>query len=160
MAVKKIKSHLDAVAYFKELPFYNKHIEKPMIKRLKNIDLLSELPFYEERNVIKRSGAFRGYAISCKVKLVEKRDPIKQLEASKLSIKYLFSGLLNETTGFKYKITLKVMLKKYKPNGEIEFRLVYFKSTTKSVTNHKFSLETAFQEILYRIHYCINEVSA
>ena len=45
-------------------------------------------------------------------------------------------------------ITLKVMLKKYEPNEEIEFRPVYFNSTTKRVINHKFSLENAFQEIL------------
>ena len=97
--------------YFKELPFYNKHIEKPKIKRLKNIDLLSELPFYEELNVIKTNHAFRGYAMSYKVEIIEKKDPIKQLEASKSSIKDLFSDLLNETKGFKYQITLKVMLK-------------------------------------------------
>ena len=52
-ASKKVKYHSDAVEYFKELPFYNKHIEKPKIKRLKNIDLLSELPFYEELEIIK-----------------------------------------------------------------------------------------------------------
>ena len=72
----------------------------------------------------------------------------------------MFSDLLNETKGFKYQITLKVMLKKYKPNGEIEFRPVYFNSTTKTVINHKFSLENAFQEILYRIDNWINEGSA
>ena len=71
----------------------------------------------------------------------------------------MFSDLLNETKGFKYQITLKVMLKKYKPNGEIEFRPVYFNSTTKTVINHKFSLENAFQEILYRIDNWINEGS-
>ena len=119
--LKKIKSHSDVVDYFKELPFYNKHIDKPKIKCLKNIDLLSELPFYEELNVIKTDHAFRGYAISYKVELVEKKDPIKQLKASKSSIKDLLSGLLNETKGFKYQITLKVILKKFKPNGEIEF---------------------------------------
>ena len=112
MAVlKKIKFHPDALDYFKELPFYNKHIEKPKIKCLKNIDFLSEPPFYEELNVIKTDHAFRGYAISYKVELVEKKDPIKQLEANKSSIKDLFGGLLNETKGFKYQITLKVMLK-------------------------------------------------
>ena len=36
MEVKeKIKSHPDVIGYFKELPFYNKHIEKPKVKRLK-----------------------------------------------------------------------------------------------------------------------------
>ena len=82
---------------------------------------------------------------------MRKKDPIEQLEASKPSIKDLFSNLLDETKGFKYQITLKVTLKKYKPNGEIEFRPVYFNSTTKTVINHKFSLENASQEILYRI---------
>ena len=160
MAVlKKIKSHPHVVGYFKELPFYNKHIEKPKIRRLKNIDLLSELPFYEELNVIKTNHAFRGYAMSYKVELVEKKDPIKQLEASKTSIKDLFKDLLDETKGFKYQITLKVELKEYEPEGEIEFSPVYFNSTTKIVINHKFSLENAFQEILCRIDNWINEGS-
>ena len=42
---KKIKSHPDVIKNFKELSFYNTYIERPKIKRLKNIDLLSELPF-------------------------------------------------------------------------------------------------------------------
>ena len=97
--------------------------------------------------------------MSYKVEIIEKKDPIKQLEASKSSIKDLFSDLLNETKGFKYQITVKVLLKKYKLNGEIEFAPVYFNSTTKTVINHKFSLENAFQEILYRIDNWINEGS-
>ena len=68
MAVlSKIKSHSDTVDYFKELPFYNKPIEKPKIKRLKNIDQLAELPFYEQLNVIKTNQAFRGYAMPYKI---------------------------------------------------------------------------------------------
>ena len=49
MAVqKKIKSYPDVTNYFKERPFYNMYIERSKIKQLKNINLLSELPFYEE----------------------------------------------------------------------------------------------------------------
>ena len=59
----RIKSHSDAVDYFKELPFYNKPIEKPKVKRLKNIDQLAELPFYEQLSVMKTNQAFRGYAM-------------------------------------------------------------------------------------------------
>ena len=74
MAIQeKIKPYPDVVDYFKELQFYSKYIEKPKIKRLKNIDLLSELPFYEELNVIKTNHAFRWYAMSRKVELVEKK---------------------------------------------------------------------------------------
>ena len=78
-ALKKVKSHPDVVEYYKELSFYNKHIEKPKIKCLKNIDLLSELSFYEELNEIKRNYLFKGYKMSYKVELVEKKDPITQL---------------------------------------------------------------------------------
>ena len=85
--MSKIKSHSDVVDYFKELPFYNKPIKKPKIKRLKNIDQLAELPFYEQLSIIKTNQAFRGYAMSYKVEIVERKDPIVQLEASKLSIK-------------------------------------------------------------------------
>ena len=51
------------------------------------------------------------------------------------------------------------MLKKHKPNREIEFRPVYLNSTTKTVINHKFSLEHAFQNILYKTDNWINEGS-
>ena len=138
MAVlSKIKSHFDAVDYFKELPFYNKPIEKP-VKRLKNID-----PLAEQLSVIKTDQAFKGYAMSYKVEIIEKKDPNVQLEASKLSIKDLLNDLLNETKGFKYQIPVKFLLKKYKFNGEIEFAPVYFNSVT--VINHRFRLENSFQ---------------
>ena len=160
MAVlSKIKSHSDVINYFKELPFYNKPIKKPKVKRLKDIDQLIELPFYEQLDVIKTDEAFRGYAMSYKVQIVERKDPIVQLKASKLSIKNLFSDLLNETKGFKYQITVKVLLKKYKLNGEIEFAPVYFNSVTKTVINHRFRLENSFQEILYVIDVWTNNGS-
>ena len=85
--LKKVKSDPDVVDYFKELPFYYKHIKKPKMKRLKNTDLLTELPFYEELNVIKTNHMFRGYAMSHKVEITKKKDPIKQLEARKSSIR-------------------------------------------------------------------------
>ena len=91
-------------------------IEKPKIKRLKNIDLLAELPFYDQLNIIKTDEGFSGYAASYKVEIFDKKDLIIQSEASKSSIKDLFNDLLNETKGFKYQIIVKVLLKKYKTN--------------------------------------------
>ena len=103
MSVKeKIKSHPNVINYFKELTFHNKHIEKPKNKRLENIDLLSELPFYEELRVIKTNHVIREYGMSYKVELVERKDPTEELEASKSSVKDLLSDLLNETKGFKH----------------------------------------------------------
>ena len=56
----KVKPHSDVIDYFKKLPFYNKPIKKPKVKRLKNIDQLIELPFYEQLDVIKTDQAFSG----------------------------------------------------------------------------------------------------
>ena len=58
--------------------------------------------------MIKTNQAFRRYAMSYKVEIVERKVLIVQLEPSKSSIKDLFSDLLNETKGFKYQITLKL----------------------------------------------------
>ena len=82
---------------------------------------------------------------------VDKKDLIVQLEASRSSIKDLFNDLLNKTRGFKYQITVKFLLKKYKPNGEIEFAPVYFNSSTKTTINNRYKLDQSFQEILCRI---------
>ena len=134
-------------------------IDKSKIKRLKNIDLLAELPFYNQLNIIRTDQVFGGYSMSYKVEIVDKKDVIVQLEASKSSIKDLFNDLLNETRGFKYQITVKVLLKKYKSNGEIEFAPVYFNSSTKTVINHRHKLNKSFQEILYRVDAWINRGS-
>ena len=94
-----------------------------------------------------------------KVEIIERKYSIVQLEASKSSIKDLFRDLLNETKSFKYQITVKVLLKKYKLNGEIEFAPVYFNSVTETVINHRLKLKNYFQEILYMIDVWINEGS-
>ena len=105
-----VLSEINRVNYFKELPFYNKPIEKPRIKRLTDINLLAELPFYKQLSIIKANQAFKGDAISYKVEIVVGKDLILQLQASKSSIKDLFSNLLNEIKGFKYQITVKALL--------------------------------------------------
>ena len=80
-----------------------------------------------------------------KVELIDKKDPLWQLKASKSSIKDFFNDLLDEAKGFKYQITVTILLKKYK-GTENEFSPVYFNSTTKTLINHKFGLERITQK--------------
>ena len=56
---------------FQILPFYNAFIEKSKVKHLSNIELLHELPFYDELSVVKKSNAFKGYARNYRVEIVE-----------------------------------------------------------------------------------------
>ena len=63
--LSKTKSHSDVIEYFKELPFYNKPIEKP-VKRFKNIYKIAE-----QLSVTKTDQALKGYAMSYKFKIAE-----------------------------------------------------------------------------------------
>ena len=64
--------------------------------------------------------------MTCKVELIDKKDPLTQLEASKSTIKDLFNDLLDETKCFKYQITVKMLLKKQKYSHRIFSSLFQF----------------------------------
>ena len=104
----------EAKELFQILTFYNVLIEKLKIKHLPNIELLHELTFYAELGVIEISKAFKRYARSYKIEITDSKDPLAQLQASKSSIEDFFKDLLNEMKGFKYQITVEVLLCKYK----------------------------------------------
>ena len=144
---------------FQKLPFYNTLIEKPWIKRLKNIDLLYKLSFYNQLNIRQVSKAFKRYARSYKIEIIDLKHPLAQSESTKSSIKDLFKDLLDEIKGFKYEITVKVLLRKHKEDGDIEFTPAYFNSATKTVIDFKYTLDKSSREILYRIDNWVNEGS-
>ena len=135
-------------------------MEKPKVKKLNNVEILKELPFNDELSIVKNKTAFRGYAQSYKIEIVDERDVIIQLKASEISIKKLFKDLSVELKGFKYQITLAVLLSKVKNSGEIKYSPVYFNSLTKTVIgSNNFGLSQAFQEIIYRIENWISNGS-
>ena len=147
----------EAKNLFQTLPFYNVLIKKTEINKLSNIELLHELPFYDELSITEILKTVKRYARSYKVEIVNYKDPLVQLEASKPSIKDLFKDLLNKMKGFKHQITVTVLLSKEKGNGEIEYSSVYFNS--KTVINSGFSLDKPFKDILQRIDNWISEGS-
>ena len=104
MSIKKLLS---------EQPFYKQPIKKPHIKKLSNQELLRELPFYDDINISRKERAFRGYAETYKVEIINKRNLSDLLYVSKNSIKTLFDELLREKRGFKYVLSTKIILKKH-----------------------------------------------
>ena len=82
--------YLNAKKLSQILPFYNTFLEKPDIKKLSNIKLLQELPFYDELNVVKNPNAFSGYARSYKVEIVDEKYPLVQFE-----LQHPMKGLIN-----------------------------------------------------------------
>ena len=64
--------------------------------------------------------------------------------------------------GFKYQITVTILLSKHKMDEDTEYSPVYLNSTTKTVINSinsRYHLDKPFQEILYRIDNWINKGS-
>ena len=146
----------EATRLFQELKFYNTFIEEPKITGIKNIDLLHELPFYDELNIIQISKAFGWYVRTYKVEITDSKHPLAQLEASKSNIKDLLKDLLGEIKGFKYQITVKASSRKHKRNRGIDPAPVDFNYTTKTMINFKYGLKKYFQEVLYKIDNWIN----
>ena len=147
-------------ALFQILRFYNVLIEKTKIKHLSNLELLHQCPRNDELSAVEISKTFKRYARSYKIEVIDLKVSLAQLEASKSSIEDFFKYLLNEMKGYKYQITVTVLLCKHKTNGDIEYCSAYFNSTTKTVTYFdKYDLAKSFQEVLYRIDNWINEGS-
>ena len=63
----------DESKIFKILPFYNSLIDVPKIKKLSNLQLLKELPFYDELNIVKNKTAFSGYAQCYKIEIIDNK---------------------------------------------------------------------------------------
>ena len=82
----KIKQ-LTTKKLLQEQPFYKQSIKKPRIKKLSNYELLRELPFYDDINILRKERAFRGYAESYKVEIINNKNLSDSLSASKNSIK-------------------------------------------------------------------------
>ena len=81
------------------------------------------------------------------------------MKISKPNITDLFKDLLAEIEGFKYQITLKALLSKYKENAEREFAPVYFSFTTKTLVGFEDSHDRSCQEVFNRIDNWISEGS-
>ena len=149
----------DESEIFKILPFYNTFTERPKITKWNNVELLKELPFYNELSIVKNKTAFSGYARSYVIEIFDKRDVVVQLKVSKISIKELFKDLLTELKGFRYQITLCVLLSKVKNSDVIEYSPVYFNSLTKTVIGNNFKLDQCFNEVISRLENWISHGS-
>ena len=104
----KIKQ-LTTMKFLQEQPFYKQSIKKPHIKKLKNYELLCELPFYDDINISRKETEFKGYAETYKVEIINNKSLNDLLYVSKNTIN-LFDELLREKRGFKYVLGTKIIL--------------------------------------------------
>ena len=127
---------------------------------MKNYEFLPELPFYDDINISRKERAFKRYAETYKVEIINKKNLSDSLSMSKNSIKDLFDKLLREKRGFKYVLSTKIILKKRINDNEHKYSRVYFNSPVKTAINRRYHLNDSFEEILNLLDIWINECSA
>ena len=127
---------------------------------MKNHELLRDLPFYNNVNILRKDRAFKNYAETYDIEIINNKNLSDSLVISKPAIKDLFSNLLRDKNGFKYVLTAKISLKKHINNNEPKDPTVYFNSVVKRVINRRYYLNDSFEEILNLLDIWINESSA
>ena len=130
------------------------------MKKLSNHQLLRELTFYDDINILRKERAFKNYAETYEVENINNKSLSDSLSTSKNSITNLFGELLRQKMGFKYGLSTKIIFKKRINNNEHKYSTVYFNSQTKTVINQGYNLNESFEEILNLLDIWINENSA
>ena len=60
------------IKYFKLHHFTTLLLKNLKVKKVNNVELLKELPFYDELSIVKNKTAFSGYAQSYKIEIADK----------------------------------------------------------------------------------------
>ena len=123
-----------------EQPFFKQPIRKPRIKKLSNHELLQVLPLYDIINVLRKARAFKKYAETYEVEIINSKSLNDSLSVSKDSIKNLFDELLREKKCFQYFLSTKIILKICTNNNEHTYSTVYFNSLVRTVVNRRYHL--------------------
>ena len=142
-----------------EQSFYKQPIKKLGIKKLKNYELLRELPFYDDINILRKEKTFKQYAETYDIEIIQNKNLSNSLVISKPAIKYLFSDLLRDKNAFKYVLTAKISLKKHVNNNEPKDSIVYFHLLIKTIINRRYHLNNSFEEILNLLRHMFYVVS-
>ena len=141
------------------LPFFPERSKR--LKRLIKYQILSYiLLFFDIVGISRKQYAFRNYAETYEVEVVDKIRLSDSLFVAKSSIIDLFKDLLREKRGFKYILSGKVTLKRWNNETntydiDTSFRI----SDLITVTNKRFDLGTAYETLKHRLNIYSGEGS-
>ena len=142
---------LSNIQLSKELPFFPKRSERP--RRLTKHQILKNiLPYYETVGILRKQHAFRSYAETYEVEVVDKISLSDSLFLAKSSIIDLFKDLLKEKRGFKYILSVRVTLKRWNnETNTYDIDTIFRNSDPITVTNKRFDLGTAYETLKHRL---------
>ena len=106
-----------------------KPIPAPRTKKLLDKPVPTPITKIEQTNK-----ALKGYTKSYEISIKNNKDPLTQMQNTRLALNYRIANLLNEMKGLKYVETLKVTFEKMS-GDEIVEKSAYFNSTPQTIIN-------------------------
>ena len=152
----------------KPIPAPRKSVKK-MVKEYEDNIILPPLelrddykPIPAPRTKIEQTNkALKGYTKSYEISIKNNKDPLTQMQNTRLALNYRIANLLNEMKGLKYVETLKVTFEKMS-GDEIVNKTAYFNSTPQTIINQTEitdSSQLSKQQITNKIAQWISEGS-
>ena len=163
---KKKNEEFSNIKFLSELPFFPKKSKKLIIeqlsdvlpfspkrkkrsKRLTKYQILSNvLLFFDDVGISRKERAFRGYAETYNVEVMDTESLDDSLFLAKRSINDFLRDLLEEKRGFKYNLLAAITLKRW--NNAInmyDIQKIYIRSDAMTVTNQRFNLNAAYEKL-------------
>ena len=141
------------------LAFPPKKSKKP--KRLTKYQILTNiLPFHETTGISRKQYAFKRYAETYNVEVMDSKSLDDSLFLAKRSTDDFFRELLEEKRGFKYILSIRITFTKWNnATNAYDFDTIYRNSDLITVTNKRFNLATAYQTLKHRVEFYSNEGS-
>ena len=143
---------LTTIDLSEELPFFPSRKKRP--KRLTKYQILSNiLPFFDSTGISRKQYAFRNYAGTYEVEIMDSKSLDDSLFLAKRSIKDFLKDSLEEKRGFKYILSTRVTLKKWNnATNTYDIDILYRNSDPITVTNKIFNLNTAHETLKNRLN--------
>ena len=148
----------------KELPFFQlkrKNRPKKRYKRLTKRQILENiLPYYDSVGISLREHAHQHAAETYDVEITGRISIDGSLFLAKRSINDLFKDLLREKRGFKYNLLTEITLKRWN-NATNSYDIIthHIKTNAITVTNQRFNLNSAYEELKHRLDIWTGEGS-
>ena len=132
------------------LPFPPKRKKNP--KRLTKRQIPENvLPFYDTVGISRKEHAHKYYAETYGVEGTDKISLDDSLFLAKRSINDFFRDLLKEKRGFKYNLGAIATLKRWNnATNTYDIETIHIKTKTITVTNQRFNLNSAYEELKHR----------
>ena len=112
------------------------------------------LPFFDSAGISRKQTAFRNYAGTYEVEVMDSKSLDDSFFLAKRSINDFFRDLLEEKRGFKYILSTTVTLKKWNnPTNTYDIDTIYRNSDSITVTNQIFNLNNAYEKIKHRLEF-------